>query len=152
MKCSSLIPPEVVILKTCEVRDLFPCEIPTKMDILNLPNVEKNWHTAHIILSSTSSFSRNNVSMQQYPPGNRPVKLTPICRKMKCNSTYDPMSLLLVDSAITHIFISFSCRMGTLTLLIHSGRDKMDAVSQTTFSCAFSWMKMYEFRLKFHWS
>ena len=28
----------------------------------------------------------------------------------------------------------------------------MAAMSQTTFSNAFSWMKMYEFRLKFHWS
>ena len=32
------------------------------------------------------------------------------------------------------------------------GRDKMDAISQTTFWSAFSWMKMFEFRLKFHWS
>ena len=28
----------------------------------------------------------------------------------------------------------------------------MDAISQTTFSNAFSWMKMHEFRLRFHWS
>ena len=28
----------------------------------------------------------------------------------------------------------------------------MDAISQTTFSKAFSWMKMFELRLKFHWS
>ena len=34
----------------------------------------------------------------------------------------------------------------------HWGRDKMVAVSQTMFSNAFSWMKMYEFRLKFQWS
>ena len=34
----------------------------------------------------------------------------------------------------------------------HWGRDKMDAISQTTFSSTFSWMKMFEFRLKFHWS
>ena len=33
----------------------------------------------------------------------------------------------------------------------HLGRDKMDAISKTTFSSAFSWMKMFEFRLKFHW-
>ena len=32
------------------------------------------------------------------------------------------------------------------------GRDKMDAISQTTFSNAFSWMKMHGFRLRFHWS
>ena len=37
-------------------------------------------------------------------------------------------------------------------LLTHWGQDKMAAVSQTTLSNAFSWMKMLEFRLKFHWS
>ena len=37
-------------------------------------------------------------------------------------------------------------------MLTHWGRDKMAAICQTTFSNAFPWMKMYEFRLKFHWS
>ena len=36
--------------------------------------------------------------------------------------------------------------------LTHWGRDKMAASFQTTLSNGFSWMKMYEFRLKFHWS
>ena len=36
--------------------------------------------------------------------------------------------------------------------LTHWGRDKMAAIFQTTFSNTFSLMKMYEFRLKFHWS
>ena len=36
--------------------------------------------------------------------------------------------------------------------LTHWGRDKMAAIYQTTFSNAFSWMKMYKFRLRFHWS
>ena len=36
--------------------------------------------------------------------------------------------------------------------LTHWGPDKMAAVSETTFSNAFSWMKMIEYRLKFHWS
>ena len=36
--------------------------------------------------------------------------------------------------------------------LTHWGRDKMDAISQMTFTNAFFWMKMFEFRLKFHWS
>ena len=40
----------------------------------------------------------------------------------------------------------------TWFLLTHWGRDKMAAISQTTLSNAFSWMKMFEFRLKFHWS
>ena len=36
--------------------------------------------------------------------------------------------------------------------LTYWGQDKMAAISQTTFSNAFSWMKMYEFRLRFHLS
>ena len=36
--------------------------------------------------------------------------------------------------------------------LTHWGRDKMAGISQTIFSNAFSWMKLFELRLKFHWS
>ena len=36
--------------------------------------------------------------------------------------------------------------------LTHWGRDKMAAIFQTTFSNAFSRMKMNKFRLGFHWS
>ena len=36
--------------------------------------------------------------------------------------------------------------------LTHWGWSKMAAIFQTTFSNAFSWMKMYEFRLRFHWN
>ena len=35
--------------------------------------------------------------------------------------------------------------------LTHWGWDKMDAIFQTTFSYAFSWMKMYKFWIRFHW-
>ena len=37
-------------------------------------------------------------------------------------------------------------------MLTHWGRAKMADISQTTFSNVFSSMKMFEFRLKFHWS
>ena len=36
--------------------------------------------------------------------------------------------------------------------LTHWGRYKMAAISQTTLSNVFSWMKMFEFQLQFHWS
>ena len=38
------------------------------------------------------------------------------------------------------------------TNLTHWGRDKMAAISQTTLSNAFSCLKMYEFRSRFHWN
>ena len=37
-------------------------------------------------------------------------------------------------------------------LITHRGRDKTAVIFQTTFSNAFCWMKIYEFRLRFHWS
>ena len=40
----------------------------------------------------------------------------------------------------------------SIVLLTHWGRDKMVAISQTTLSNPFSWTKIFEFRLKFHWS
>ena len=40
--------------------------------------------------------------------------------------------------------------MVALWLVIHWSWDKMDAISQTTLSKAFSWMKMLEFLLTFH--
>ena len=39
-----------------------------------------------------------------------------------------------------------------LSMLTHWGRDNMATIFQTTFSYAFSWMKMNDIRLKFHWS
>ena len=39
-----------------------------------------------------------------------------------------------------------------LAYLTYWGRNKMAAISQTMFSNEFSWMKMFEFRLRFHWN
>ena len=36
--------------------------------------------------------------------------------------------------------------------LTHWGREKMAAIIQMTSSNAFSWMKMYQFRLRFYWN
>ena len=43
-------------------------------------------------------------------------------------------------------------RFSFVPVLAHWGRDKMAAISQTTFWNRFSWIRMYEFRFKFHWS
>ena len=44
------------------------------------------------------------------------------------------------------------CLMSAVWILTHWGRDKMAAISQTTLSNPFSWMKIFEFRITFHWS
>ena len=54
-------------------------------------------------------------------------------------------------ASVTSLYVMYmSCTM--MRSLTHWGRDKMDAIFQTTFSNGFYWMKMYEFQLKFHWS
>ena len=37
-------------------------------------------------------------------------------------------------------------------MLTHWGRYKVNGITQTTFSSAFFWTKMFDFRLQFHWS
>ena len=44
------------------------------------------------------------------------------------------------------------CRRLGPYVLTHWGRDKMDAISLTTSLDVFSWIEMFELRLKFHWN
>ena len=55
------------------------------------------------------------------------------------------------DSAIDYVAFKTSM-IWALYVLTHWSRDKMAAISQTTFSSAFSWMKMFDFWRKFHWT
>ena len=50
------------------------------------------------------------------------------------------------------VFVSWQAAFAVTSELTHWGRDKMAAIFQTTFSNAFSWIKMFEFRLNFHWN
>ena len=53
---------------------------------------------------------------------------------------------------VTYLAIRFgSYWSSNKAVLTHWGRDKMAAFCQTTFSNAFSSLKMYKFWLKFHW-
>ena len=65
-------------------------------------------------------------------------KFKAVCKAITCNNV-----LWLSTGSLATNFSD---------ILTHWGRDKMDAISQTTSSSAFSWMKMFEFWLKFQWS
>ena len=51
-----------------------------------------------------------------------------------------------------HLLISMICNELRDYSLTNWGRDKMATIFQTTFWNAFTWMKMYKFWLRFHWS
>ena len=61
-------------------------------------------------------------------------------------------------SSVLAVEILQSCTKPSISMsqcknvLTHWGRDKMAAISQKTHSNAFSWIKMLEIRLIFHWS
>ena len=57
-----------------------------------------------------------------------------------CNNLFSVPSVNILDEIKSHC------------VLTHWGWDKMAAISQTAFSSAFSWMKIYKFGLKFHWN
>ena len=60
--------------------------------------------------------------------------------------------LLTINGRFCRIGFSHVCLQCELTHWTHWGWDKMAAISQTTLSNAFSWMKMLIFWLRFHWS
>ena len=80
------------------------------------------------------------------------------CKLLFCNTIVNVAPLYMICTLVTtHSIVHEICTLFSLALsdvatLAHWGRDKMDAISQTIFSSAFSWMKMFELRLKFHWN
>ena len=58
----------------------------------------------------------------------------------------------ITRTCCTRVTVTNCASMKRGLSLTHWGRDEMNNISQTTFSNVFSSMKMFEFRLKFHWS
>ena len=71
-----------------------------------------------------------------------------LCKYSECvlTNSISYASLLYYVTPLCGSYYTLCC-----LILTHWGRDEMNNISQTTFSTAFSWMKMFEFRLKFHW-
>ena len=75
----------------------------------------------------------------------------PQCQTNGMSSIRVFLSCLALDKPSGNLHRQKACRNVLSRDLTHWGRDKMDGISQTTFSSAFSWMKMFEFQLKFQW-
>ena len=64
--------------------------------------------------------------------------------KHYCDAAWPPNEVPIIGSFDVLFVINLN------KFLTHWGRCKMASISQTTFSNAFSWMKIYEFRLRFY--
>ena len=115
-----------------------------------------------LIAIHTFSFKKMHLKMSSFPwpqcvnsPGQyyfEGLLLSHCCySKHSCSRRFYCMVWTKVRPGyVISSLVFYGCN--TLVLLTHWGRDKMDAVSQTTLWSAFSSMKMFEFLLKFHWS
>ena len=66
---------------------------------------------------------------------------------------YVGLNVLNNRCMMVHVVVIFPYgRQGSVCPISHWSRDKMAATSQTIFWNAFTWMKMCESRLRFHWS
>ena len=101
------------------------------------------------------------ISLSSLPKGS--VNNIPVLVQIMAWHQSDDKSLSesMLVSLLMHICVTRSQWVNMMVLmwlcvfvmiLTHWGRDKMVTISQTTLSNPFSWMKMFEFRLKFHWS
>ena len=83
-------------------------------------------------------------------------EMASILSRPQCvNETQQSLSMhfcLIIQLYNYHSITTTFTTANTTVAIHHWVRDKMDALSQTTFSNAFSWMKMFKFWLKFHLS
>ena len=76
-----------------------------------------------------------------------------VCIRLYSIFGYDSLSFTVCPKDMYNIVFSYVCsNVVVVCLLTHLPLDKMAAISQTTFSNTFSWMKSLVFRFKFHWS
>ena len=82
------------------------------------------------------------------------VKWRPFRLNLNVLSTYiRSLRRIVLLTRFNHYTNNVNCsRVKFQFYHIEAEIKKMAAISQTTLSNAFSWMKMLEFRLKFHWS
>ena len=73
--------------------------------------------------------------------------------RLKCyyDHKYSEMPWIIWSGFLQNAHRRHSVKLYHLSLT-HWGQDKMAAIFQTTFCNAFCWMKMFQFRFRFHWS
>ena len=124
----------------------------------SLPIISECWVTyLRFVIKKFSIFlHHHNVLLfllcSQNDPQGRVRKSIPNTAPGGMHNIDEEYKMLLAENTAGWILPLYRIAMGKQGCLTHWGRDKIAAVSQTTFSNAFSWMKMFEIRLRFHWS
>ena len=104
-----------------------------------------------LLLTAWSLFGARAFALQPWWL-HRPVGAVYDPQHNACNKYVCGASKLYEIHWVIRASLSFNAWIGSLSKLNTFRPRQMDAISQTTFSNGFSWMKIFEFWLKFHWS
>ena len=159
MKCVFLLPEKLIIRSCYNVTNAMTaklCQAITyvKADFFSTKPLEKKLN-GYLIEMQIWVRSRNCGCLVTWfcyqliaKPGNKTAAVSwphPYSISTKCSWKCHQYN-------VCHFILCIHINIDDSISLTHWGRDKMAAIFQMTFSNGFSWMKMYEFRLTFHWS
>ena len=105
-------------------------------------------------LTEPYKFSFMKMLLKMSSGKRRPFCLGLNVLKRRCRSWQTTISKTLAGKGYWRLYwnsIELSRRY-IFNVLTHWGRDEVDAILQTTVSDTISWMKIFEFRLNFHWN
>ena len=152
-RCSSKKTSKLRVTGLCAGNSPGTGEFPAQM-ASNAENASI-WWRHHEAAITTPSHNKGTNSQGGMHPG---------CMKSECHILCPVLYFIYMfihidilngdDFNRLYIFYPGYCLFPLLVSLIltHWGRNKMAAIFQTTFSNDFLLMKMYEFRLRFHWT
>ena len=141
-----------VKMQGCEVffKNTSPSYWMSTSQLQFLSNFAQLWNMHTSFNKSYESIHVSNSNKLVYLQNNHIAWLDLIIQSYEWTGI-DKITYCVVSKSLQAT--TFMCRIvHSLSALTHWGRDKMDAIWQTTFSNQFSWMIMYEYRFKFHWS
>ena len=114
-----------------------------------------NWVMWHSPESNFTGNAQDIISLNGFK--NDILKLLPhllgvSTLQVALRQAYCGMSLWNGSQSHLTVACQLTAQIQETRRLTHWGWDEMNNISQTTFSNVFSSMKIFEFRLKFHWS
>ena len=134
-----------------ECREQFPCRRLQMKQLVSDPDMHHGTCVRHVPWCMSGSLTRGRGENVPGIPGACATR----------NFSYlarGPLATYFVEDYRTSITFPKNVYIRSTLLVLHrmenvtyGSRDKMVAIAETIFTNAFSWIKMYKFRLRFHW-
>ena len=146
----------------CQQKKCWIQEFEHVLDLVRLLSTSISSNKILLIISYFLEYYRNSAKISQHfkpylshlPIWNSIKEFTDLSRVLDGDGNGMRVTETVPVQSIHQLICDKLVHLGTEAgqWITHWGQDKMAAIFHTTFSDAFTWMKMYEFWLRFHWS